>query len=78
MRNVPLRIAICAGLMLMSSGLAVAGEAGRGRHIQVAGGSDCHKRCQAQENQCRMSSKDLDSSVCAARFLACIQSCRGR
>ncbi len=72
MRNVPTMTSICASLLLMGLTVAHAGE------VQVAAGSDCHKRCQAQENQCRMASKDLDSSTCAAKFLACIQSCRGR
>ena len=74
MRNVPMMTSICASFSLLLMGLTVA-HAGE---VQVAAGSDCHKRCQAQEKQCRMSSKDLDSSTCAAKFLACIQSCRGR
>lgn len=46
------------------------------QEIELAAADDCHKRCQAIENQCRMSSKDLDSSKCTAKFLACVQSCR--
>ena len=44
--------------------------------LQVAAADECHKRCQSVENQCRMSSKDLDSSKCTAQFLACVKSCR--
>ena len=44
--------------------------------IEVAVADQCRDRCQALENQCRMASKDLDSSKCNAKFLACISSCR--
>ncbi len=44
--------------------------------IKVAASDDCQRRCQAIENECRLSSKDLDSSKCSAKFLACLQSCR--
>ncbi len=45
--------------------------------IDIAAADDCRQRCQAIENQCRMASKDLDSSKCAAKFLACLSSCKG-
>ena len=45
--------------------------------IDVAAADDCRQRCQAIENQCRMTSKDLNSSRCAAKFLACLASCKG-
>lgn len=63
-------MSLCAGLVL-AGGLAVAEP-----EIQIAASDDCQKRCQAAENQCRMASKDLNSSQCSAKFLACVQSCR--
>ena len=44
--------------------------------IEVAAADQCRERCQAVENQCRMASKDLDSSKCTAKFLACIANCK--
>lgn len=44
--------------------------------IDVAAAEDCRQKCQAIENQCRMTSKDLDSSRCAAKFLACLSTCK--
>lgn len=61
----------CASLAIAVLSLTAAPE-----EIQIAAADACHKRCQAIENQCRMSSKDLDSSKCTAKFLACVQSCR--
>lgn len=61
---------LCAGLAVAVLGATAVPE------MQVAAADDCHKRCQSVENQCRMSSKDLDSSKCTAKFLACVKSCR--
>lgn len=63
---------LCASLAFAVLGATPVPEV----QIQLAAADGCHKRCQAIENQCRMSSKDLDSSKCTAKFLACIQSCR--
>ncbi|MEQ1719352.1 MAG: hypothetical protein ABL907_25745 [Hyphomicrobium sp.] len=57
--------------------VALAGLAGAGEpELQVAASDQCRQQCQAIENQCRMASKDLDSSKCTAKFLACIASCK--
>lgn len=70
MKSMPVT-SFCASLAVAVLGVTTApGE------IQLVASDDCHKRCQAMENQCRMSSKDLDSSKCTAKFLACVQSCR--
>jgi hypothetical protein len=59
--------------------VALLGLAGAGEHvIEVAAADQCRQQCQAVENQCRMQSKDLDSSKCTAKFLACIANCRKR
>ncbi|MEZ5900276.1 MAG: hypothetical protein R3D51_12380 [Hyphomicrobiaceae bacterium] len=78
MRKILFMLSLCASFFLAGAHGIRAEEPAISRTFQVAGASDCQKRCQAQENQCRMASKDLDSSSCAAKFLACIQSCRGR
>lgn len=65
-------------IAVLSAGLAagLAGAAEAPAEVQIAAGDACQKRCQAAENQCRMASKDLDSSACSAKFIACIQNCR--
>ncbi len=57
----------CAALF----GLVAASEP----EFRVAADDACRQQCQSVENQCRMASKDLDSSKCTAKFLACIASC---
>lgn len=44
--------------------------------VEVAAADQCHAQCQSIENQCRMKSKDLDSSRCQALFLECINNCK--
>ena len=44
--------------------------------VEVAAADQCHQQCQAIENQCRLKSKDLDSSKCQAMFLECIANCK--
>lgn len=63
--------------LLMSGAALLALLAAAAPKIDVAAAEDCRQRCQAIENQCRMTSKDLDSSRCAAKFLACLSSCKG-
>lgn len=47
--------------------------------IEIAASSDqCHQQCVAVENQCRMATKDLDSSKCNAKYLACVAACRAK
>lgn len=70
---------VCASLAFAVLAVAAVPEevTSAGAHvIELAAAEDCHRRCQAIENQCRISSKDLDSSRCTAKFLACVQSCR--
>jgi hypothetical protein len=70
MKSMPMT-SLCASLVF-----AVLAATVPPAEVQIAAADGCYKRCQAIENQCRMSSKDLDSSKCTARFLACVQSCR--
>jgi hypothetical protein len=62
---------------LLTGAALVALLAAAAPSIEVAVADQCRDRCQSIENQCRMASKDLDSSKCNAKFLACIASCRG-
>ena len=70
MRKSTIMLSFCASLAFVGFAAAGPGE------VQIAASDDCRKRCQAIENQCRMATKDLDSSKCSAQFLACVQSCR--
>jgi hypothetical protein len=70
MRKSTTTTSLCVSIALL--GLVSAAQT----PIKLAASDDCQRRCQAVENQCRLSSKDLDSSKCSAKFLACLQSCR--
>lgn len=75
------KLALVASLaaVMMTAAPAWAPAFAEEAQIEVAASSDrCHQQCVTVENQCRMAAKDLDSSKCNAKYLACVAACRAK